>query len=321
VNIVSFETSSARLVSSPPLLSSGGAVPAGPPKWLPPRPPLTWPGARKTGRRLAFAQWLARPGHPLTARVMVNRIWKEHFGTGIVTTLANFGKSGAAPTHPELLDWLAVEFVRQGWSVKAMQRLMMTSSAYRQSSKVASIHEEKDPDNTLLSRMSIRRMGAEVLNDTMLLVSGRLDETRYGVPAPVQVRGDGLVTPVATDKGWRRSIYVQQRRSNIPTILDNFDFPAMTPNCVDRVDSTVATQALHLMNNGMIDDLADSLARRVAQEAGGDPKQQVEKLYWMALSRPPDDEERRLSMEGLAKLSLGRLCHTMLNSAAFLFID
>ncbi len=283
------------------------------------KPP--WPGARKTGRRLAFAQWLVRPDHPLTARVMVNRIWKEHFGTGIVKTPANFGKAGAAPTHPELLDWLAVEFVRQGWSVKAMQRLMMTSSAYRQSSKVASIHEAKDPDNVLLSRMSIRRMGAEVLNDTMLLVSGRLDETRYGVPAPVQVRGDGLVTPVATDKGWRRSIYVQQRRSNIPTILDNFDFPAMTPNCVDRVDSTVATQALHLMNNGMVDDLADSFAKRVAQEAGGDPKQQVEKLYWMALSRPPDDEERRLSMEGLAKLSLGRLCHTMLNSAAFLFID
>src|SRR5260221_1769560 len=164
------------------------------------KPP--WPGARKTGRRLAFAQWLVRPDHPLTARVMVNRIWKEHFGTGIVKTPANFGKAGAAPTHPELLDWLAVEFVRQGWSVKAMQRLMMTSSAYRQSSKVASIHEAKDPDNVLLSRMSIRRMGAEVLNDTMLLVSGRLDETRYGVPAPVQVRGDGLVTPVATDKGW-----------------------------------------------------------------------------------------------------------------------
>jgi Protein of unknown function (DUF1553)/Protein of unknown function (DUF1549)/Planctomycete cytochrome C len=283
------------------------------------KPP--WPGAHKTGRRLAFAQWLVRPDHPLTARVMVNRIWKEHFGTGIVKTLANFGKAGAAPTHPELLDWLAVEFVRQGWSVKAMQRLMMTSSAYRQSSKVTAADEEKDPDNVLLSRMNMRRMGAEVLNDTMILVSGRLDETRYGVPAPVQVRGDGLVTPTATAKGWRRSIYVQQRRSNIPTILDNFDFPAMTPNCVDRTDSTVATQALHLMNNGMVDELAGSLAERVAKDAGGDPKQQVEKLYWLALSRPPDDEERKLAMDGLAKLSLSRLCHTMLNSAAFLYID
>ena len=95
----------------------------------------------------------------------------------------------------------------------------------------------------------------------------------------------------------------------------------MTPNCVDRVDSTVATQALHLMNNGMVDDLADAFAKRVAREAGADPKQQVEKLYWMGLSRPPDDEERRISLEGLAKLSLSRLCHTMLNSAAFLYID
>jgi hypothetical protein len=202
-----------------------------------------------------------------------------------------------------------------------MQRMMMTSSVYRQSSKVTSMLEEKDPDNMLLSRMGMRRMGAEVLNDAMLLIAGRLDETRYGVPAPVQVRGDGLVTPVATGKGWRRSIYVQQRRSTIPTMLDNFDFPAMTPNCVDRVDSTVATQALHMMNNGMVDDLADSFAKRVAQEAGDDPKQQVEKLYWMALSRPPDDEERKLSVESLAKLALGRLCHTMLNSAAFLYID
>ena len=202
-----------------------------------------------------------------------------------------------------------------------MQRMMMTSSVYRQSSKVTSILDEKDPDNVLLSRVGMRRMSGEVLNDTMLLISGRLDETRYGVPAPVQVRGDGMVTPIAAGKGWRRSIYVQQRRSNVPTILDNFDFPAMTPNCVDRVDSTVATQALHMMNNGMVDELADSLAKKVEQEAGGDPKQQVEKLYWLALSRPPDDEERKLSLEGLAKLSLGRLCHTLLNSAAVLYID
>jgi hypothetical protein len=164
-------------------------------------------------------------------------------------------------------------------------------------------------------------MEGEVLNDTMLLVAGRLDETRFGAAAPVQVRPDGLVTPIGTEKGWRRSIYVQQRRSNVPTLLDNFDFPAMTPNCVERVDSTVATQALHLMNNGVIDDLADALAKRVEQEAGSDPKQQVEKLYWIALSRPPEDDERKLSLEALAKLPLSRLCHTMLNSAAFLYID
>jgi hypothetical protein len=283
------------------------------------KPP--WPGAHKTGRRLAFGQWLVRPEHPLTARVMVNRIWKEHFGTGIVKTLANFGKAGAAPSHPELLDWLATEFVRHDWSVKTMHRLMMTSSAYRQSSQVNRIQEERDPDNLLLSRMSMRRMPAEVLHDTMLFVAGRLDETRYGVPAPVDVRPDGLVTPIATQNGWRRSIYVQQRRSNVPTILDNFDFPAMTPNCVERIDSTVATQALHLMNNGIVDDLAGYFAKRVEREAGTQAGQQVEKLYWIALSRPPGDEEKRISLEALSKLSLARLCHTMFNSAAFLYID
>ena len=168
-----------------------------------------------------------------------------------------------------------------------MHRMMMTSSAYRQSSNVSSKHQESDPDNTLLSRMPLRRMDGESLNDTLLLVAGRLDETRFGPPAAVQVRPDGLVTAIPTAKGWRRSIYVQQRRSNIPTILENFDFPAMTPNCVDRVDSTVSTQALHLMNNGMLDELSESLAKRVMAEAGDDPAQQVEKLYWIALSNRP----------------------------------
>ena len=283
------------------------------------KPP--WPGAKKTGRRLALAQWLIRSDHPLTARVMVNRIWKEHFGTGIVKTLANFGKTGAPPTHPELLDWLAQEFIRQGWSIKSMHRLMMTSSAYRQSSNVTSTHENVDPENLLFSRMAMRRMEAEVLNDTMLLVAGRLDETRYGVPAPVQVRDDGLVMPIETERGWRRSIYVQQRRTNIPTILDSFDLPQMNPNCVERLDSTVATQALHLMNNTMVRRLADSFAERVKREAGSDPKQQIEKMYWIALSRPPGDEERKLSLEALTTLPLAKLCHTMLKSAALLYID
>jgi hypothetical protein len=280
-----------------------------------------WPGADKTGRRLAFAKWLVRPDHPLTARVMVNRIWKHHFGTGIVNTPANFGKAGAKPSHPELLDWLAVEFNKQGWSTKAMHRMMMTSAAYRQGSTVTPDHTKLDQDNVLLSRMPLRRMDAEVLNDTLLLVAGRLDETRFGKPAPVQVRPDGLVTPVASEKGWRRSIYVQQRRSNIPTILESFDFPAMTPNCVDRVDSTVATQALHLMNNAMVDELAESLAKRITAEVGDNPGQQVERLYWIAVSRPPDDEERKLSVRSLARLPLARLCHAILNSAAFVYID
>ncbi len=198
-----------------------------------------WPGSSKTGRRLALARWLIHSDHPLTSRVMVNRIWKHHFETGIVKTLANFGTTGARPTHPELLDWLALEFVRNGWSIKSMHRLIMTSSTYRQNSSVTPALEKGDPENLLLSRMPMKRMEAEVLNDTLLLVSGRLDETRYGVPQPVRVREDGLVTPIETEKGWRRSVYVAQRRTDIPSLLDSFDLPPMSPNCVERSVSMV----------------------------------------------------------------------------------
>ncbi len=262
-----------------------------------------WPGAKSTGRRLALARWLIRPDHPLTARVMANRIWKQHFGAGIVKTVANFGKTGARPTHPELLDWLALEFVRDGWSMKAMHRLMLTSTAYRQVSTLTPALEKQDPDNALLSRMPLRRMEAEELNDTLALAAGRLDETRFGSPSPVEVREDGLVAPIAGGKGFRRSIYVLQRRKNILTVLENFDLPPMNPNCVERVESNVAPQALYLMNNGMIRELAASFAERVKREAGADPQQQIDRVYWIALSRPPTEEERKASLETLTRVA------------------
>jgi mono/diheme cytochrome c family protein len=300
------------------------------------KPP--WPGAKKTGRRLALARWLTRPDHPLTARVLVNRLWKQHFGTGIVKTLDNFGKVGARPTHPELLDWLAVEFVRRGWSIKAMHRLMMTSATYRQSSTVTAAHEKYDPENVLCSRMPLTRMDAESLYDTMLQVADGLEDTPYGPPIPLEVRRDGLVTPTGTVRGWRRMIYVQLQRKVVATHLENFDFPQMNPNCVERRGSTVAPQALHLMNNGMVRRLADQFARRVRQEAGSDPARQIEWIYLTALSRPPREEERTLGQAALALLTeewgkqridrneaarraLTTYCHTILNSAAFLYID
>ena len=263
------------------------------------RPP--WPAASKTGRRLAFAEWMTNPEHPLTARVMVNRIWKHHFGTGIVKSLGNFGKTGTPPTHPELLDWLATEFVRQGWSMKQMHRLMMTSSAYRQSSAIGSESKRLDPENTLLSRMPMRRMDAESLNDTMLLVSGRLDETPFGVPGPVEVRDDGLVTQIETPKGFRRSIYVRQRRTQLATVLDNFDLPPMNPNCSERTESTVSLQALYLLNNGLVHRLADLTASRIKAEAGNDVNKQIDTLYWRALSREPGEDEKRAALEALFK--------------------
>jgi mono/diheme cytochrome c family protein len=300
------------------------------------KPP--WPGARKTGRRLALARWLTQPDQPLTARVLVNRLWKLHFGKGIVKTLDNFGKAGAPPTHPELLDWLAVELVQRGWSIKAMHRLMMTSATYRQSSAVTVAHEQFDPDNSFCSRMPLKRMDAESLYDSMLLVAGCLDETRYGPPSSVEVRGDGLATPKATARGWRRMIYVQSQRKVVPTHLENFDFPQMNPNCVERRGSTAATQALHLLNNGMVRRLAEQFARRVRQEVGVNPEQQIEWVYLTALSRPPSEEEKtlgRMTLSDLAKewskhqvdrdeaarRALTTYCHTILNSAAFLYFD
>jgi mono/diheme cytochrome c family protein len=307
------------------------------------RPP--WPGAKQTGRRLALARWLTKPDHPLTARVLVNRLWKHHFGTGLVKTLDNFGKAGTRPTHPELLDWLAREFTaspgRQpgdGWSLKAMQRLMMTSAVYRQSSTITPAQEKLDPDNALLSRMPLMRLDAEPLYDTMLLVAGRLDESRYGPADALQTRGDGLVTPVGTERGWRRMIYVRVERKVVATHLENFDFPQMNPNCVERRDSTVAPQALHLMNNGMVQRLAENFAKRVRREAGTIPARQIEWVYLTALSRPPTEEEKQLGLSALARLTeqwkkqrtnedeaalqaLTSYCHTILNSAAFLYVD
>jgi hypothetical protein len=299
-----------------------------------------WPGARKTGRRLAFARWLTRPDHPLTARVLVNRLWKHHFGTGIVPTLSNFGKTGTPPTHPELLDWLAVEFVRRGWGLKAMHRLMMTSATYRQSSAVTVEQRRLDPANALLSRMPLVRLDAEALYDALLSVAGRMDATPFGPADPVEARPDGLVSVAPTARGWRRLVYARQTRKQLPTHLETFDYPAMNPNCVERRASTVAPQALHLLNNGMVLDLTRRLADRVRREAGPDLGRQVERVYRICLGRPPGDEERRLVLDALTRLrarhpagpgdpglagadleALTAVCHAVLNSAAFLYVD
>ena len=296
-----------------------------------------WPEAHKTGRRLALAKWLIQPNHPLTARVMVNRIWARHFGEGIVSTLGNFGHTGAAPTNQPLLDWLAVQFVDEKWSIKAMHRLMMTSTAYRQSSAVTPELERADPDNHLVSRMPLRRMDAEVLNDAILQVAGRLDSRMYGPADPVLVRSDGLVTPVELPSGWRRGIYVNQRRSKIPTMLDNFDFPQLSPACLSRTQSNVAMQALHLLNNSTVYELSEDFANRLEKEAGSDLRRQIDQAYWIALSRAPTAEEMRVASDDLVKMkqaaakdakngsaeheALTAFCHTILNSAAFLYID
>ena len=312
------------------------------------KPP--WPGAKKSGRRLALAKWLTDPRHPLTARVIVNRIWFHHFDRGIVESLSNFGKMGIPPSHPELLDWLASEFVENGWSIKTMHRLIMNSSTYRQTSFTTPRLREVDPDNKLYSRMPLRRMDAEVVRDSILSVADRLDRNQFGEPDPVEVRPDGLVVSKPSDQGWRRSIYIRHRRKEMPTILETFDLPQMIPNCIERPNSTVASQALLLMNNAMIREVAHSFAKRVHAEVGDEPYDQIERVYQLSLNRMPDNDEKQLGIETLKQLTavwkkhlddktstekqkaaetretpellaLAKFCHTIINSAAFLYVD
>ena len=301
------------------------------------KPP--WPGAKQTGRRLALAQWLVDPEHPLTSRVMVNAIWKHHFRHGLVKSMDNFGRTGSPPTHPELLDWLALKFIRGGWSVKEMHRLIMNSSTYRQMSTVLPVHQQLDLDNDHMSRFPMKRMEAEVLWDSLLWLSGRLDETPFGVADRVNVRADGLVTAVGSDKGWRRSIYVEHNRKQNMTILECFDLPRLTPNCLERQLSTVAPQALHLLNNEVIYQLTLSFADRVIRESGTDPVRQIERCYQLILGRLPQSDEQQLARETLQQLraawseteadtesdpdrsALANLSHVLINSAEFIFID
>lgn len=293
-------------------------------------------GTKKTGRRLAFARWLTRPDHPLTSRVMVNRIWHHHFGSGLVKDLENFGVKGARPTHPELLDSLAVEFVDRGWSIKEMHRLIMNSKTYRQSSQISEQAHRIDPQNRLYSRMNLRRLDAEAIRDSLLFVSGKLDGTPGGLPDTVSVDRDGLVSVNPTaGGGLRRSIYLQYRRTEIPTMMDTFDYPQMGPNCLSRNVSTVSPQALMLMNNARVRELAAAFAARVEGEVSaetGDPHDQwIECVYELALCRAPSDEERAIGIETLQELesawktephrALESYCHAILNSAPFMFVD
>ncbi len=310
------------------------------------RPP--WPGARGTGRRLAFARWLVEKDHPLTARVIVNRIWKHHFGAGLVSTLDNLGKAGARPTHPELLDWLAVEFVERGWSLKALHRLLMTSAAYRQSSRVAPESARLDPANALLSRMPLRRLDAEEVHDALLFAAGSLDEASFGPPVAVEKREDGLVapaggpvTPAGGARPWRRAIYVAIERKQVFTFLENFDLPLMNPACSARRASTVAPQALQLFNDGWIDVLAARFAARVSAEAGTESEKRVERAFQIALGRTPSAGERDASLAAVERLreewgkgpdapraadraanrALETFCHALFNSAGFIHVD
>jgi hypothetical protein len=221
-----------------------------------------------SGRRLAFARHITGGDHPLLGRVLVNRIWQHHFGRGIVNTPGDFGVLGERPSHPELLDWLALELVRQGWSMKKMHKLIMTSTAYRQSSRRTAAQDAVDGSNMLIGRYPLRRLDAEVLRDRILLTAGRLDRTPFG--PPIGVVEDMVGQGNAPDDKPRRSIYLQQRRTKPVAFLAAFDTPVAELSCDRRVNSTSAPQALMLMNSDFILKQAGHFATRVRKETPPD---------------------------------------------------
>jgi hypothetical protein len=259
-----------------------------------------------SGRRLAFAKWLTGGNNPLVARVLVNRVWLQHFGRGLVGTPSDFGAMGERPTHPELLDWLASDFMDNGWRLKRLHKLIMTSTAYRQSSLRHAARASNDPENLSYWRKPVQRLDAEALRDSILAVSGALNERMSGPPVPVRpdVHGQIVVGVDKTEgdnkmpidvplKGeeFRRSVYVQVRRSRPLAMLHAFDAPVMEVNCEKRQSSTVATQSLMLMNSQFILDQAARFARRLQVEAGAGRAQQVTRAWQLAFSRPPSATE------------------------------
>ena len=247
--------------------------------------PADDPALPTSGRRLAYAKWLTSRENPLVARVLVNRIWLHHFGRGLVPTPADFGRLGAAPTHPELLDWLADEFMQNGWSVKHLHRVIMSSTAWRQSSRRVAMHDSLDPDNRFYSRQSIIRLDAELVRDRMLAVTGRLNAQQFGAPAAVLEDDAGQV--IIDDKETRRSLYIKVRRSQPVAMLQAFDAPVMEINCERRPVSTVATQSLMMMNSATILNHALALADRCRTEATAMPEDQLALLP--GLPAPPNE--------------------------------
>ncbi|MEW4526738.1 PSD1 and planctomycete cytochrome C domain-containing protein [Maioricimonas sp. JC845] len=315
---------------------------------------------KTSGRRLALAKRLTDGNHPLVPRVIVNRIWMHHFGTGLVRTPTDFGVLGTPPTHPELLDWLAREFVESGWSVKHVHRLILNSSTWRQSTAGDPELLAADPDNELYGRFNLQRLDAEAVRDAVLRISGRLTDDLYGKPVPVMADRVGrwvlgIENLSAGRPGkeidlkgeeFRRSVYVQVRRSRPLAVLDTFDWPRMSPNCSQRTPSTVTPQSLLLMNSDFVIDYSRHFADRVSADAGDDRATQVRRAWELAFSRPAEesevqsaltflDEQTALLAERLpqttdkkendartpAQEALASLCQMLVSSNEFLYVE
>jgi mono/diheme cytochrome c family protein len=290
------------------------------------QPPLALDANASDGeRRLALARWLAHPDNPLPARVLVNRIWHYHFGQGLVATPSDFGYNGDRPSHPELLDWLASEFIRTGWQIKPLHRLILLSASYRQSSRVNEKALAVDRQNRLLWRMSPRRLEAEAIRDAILAVSGRLDRRMGGPGYELWEKNTNYVVvfqPKAKlgPNEFRRMVYQFKPRSQQDPTFGLFDCPDAALARPRRNVSTTALQALNLFNGSFILAQSASLAERLRRE-GGDEAGQVDRAFRLAFGRPPAEAERAAAVELIRRHGLPAFSRAMYNANEFLYVD
>jgi hypothetical protein len=293
-------------------------------------------------KRAALARWLTSPEHPLTARVIVNRVWQHHFGAGLVATPSDFGRNGQRPTHPDLLDWLARRLIADGWSLKKLHLFIMTSDTYRRASSTDGPAFAKDPDNKLLWRANRRRIEAEAIRDTLLAVSGTMNPAMGGpgvyarLPAGINVEFPNNDKELSWGAGSeadhrRRSIYLFQRRTLTYPLMEVFDAAPMNQSCAARPLTTVAPQALALFNGEFARECAGHLASRLKNEAGDDASRRIERAFQLAFTRPPSATERTAALDflrdqtalrkGDANSAFIDFCHTLLNANELIHAD
>jgi hypothetical protein len=302
-------------------------------------PTFDAPDSFTSRRRISLARWIADPDNPLTARVLVNRVWQYHFGQALVHTPSDFGRQGATPTHPELLDWLAHWFVHDAdWSLKKLHRLIMTSNTYGMSKRRHDRFAEIDPDNELLWRFPYRRLEVESIRDSMLTVSGQLNGPLYGPAMFPHIPADARESGYDPSKVWRdfderdasrRSIYAYVKRTLVVPFFDTLDFCDTTHSAERRDITTVAPQALELLNGEFVNRQARHFADRLIRKTGDDIEQQIDRAYWLALGRSPTTAEQQALMafwsDERVELSdrdaLAQVCRVIFNLNEFVYTD
>lgn len=277
-------------------------------------------------RRLALANWIAHPENPLTPRVLANRVWHYHFGTGIVATPSDFGYMGGRPTHPELLDWLATQLIANNWQLKPLHKLIMLSETYQQASTYRPDAAAIDADARLLWRFPMRRLSAEEIRDTMLMISGQLNETRGGPGFRLyEYLQDNVSTYVPLEQHgpetYRRAVYHQNARASVIDLMTDFDQPDCAFSTPRRAETTTPLQALTMLNHTFTLDMANFLAARLQEEAGTDPADQIVLAYRLCYGREPAASEANACLRMIEQHSLAALCRVLLNTSEMIYVE